>query len=69
MLYVSGIDLKAAQKRMGHADHTMTLLVYTHLTAKREEAEARQLRDKENERVQNGVHMPLQFRGRKKKSP
>ena len=55
MLYDSGIDLKTAQKWMGHADQTMTLRVYTHLTAEREEESARLLREKVNERVQNGV--------------
>lgn len=58
MLYDSGIDLKTAQKWMGHADQTMTMRIYTHLTAEREEASARQLRSKVNEKLrsmQNGM--------------
>jgi len=69
MLYDSGIDLKTAQKWMGHADQTMTLRVYTHLTAEREEAEARQLREKVNERVQNWVQNAAQFKKNKKENP
>jgi integrase len=68
MLYDTGIDLKTAQKWMGHADQTMTLRVYTHLTEEREAAAARQLRDKVNERVQNGVQVPEGFRDNIKKS-
>lgn len=60
MLYDSGIDLKTAQKWMGHADQTMTMRIYTHLTAEREEASARQLRSKVNEKLrgmQNGMQI------------
>ena len=32
MLYNAGIDLKTAMLWMGHADQTMTLRIYTHLT-------------------------------------
>lgn len=53
MLYDSGIDLKTAQKWMGHADQTMTMRIYTHLTAEREEASARQLRSKVNEKLRS----------------
>ena len=55
MLYDAGIDLKTAQKWMGHADQAMTLRVYTHLTAEREEASARLLRAKINKRVQSRI--------------
>ena len=40
MLYDAGIDLKTAMLWMGHADQTMTIQVYTHLTdTRRAEAE------------------------------
>lgn len=42
MLYEAGIDLKTAQKWMGHADHSMIMKIYAHLTAEKE-AEAKQL--------------------------
>ncbi len=57
MLYDSGIDLKTAQKWMGHADQTMTMRIYTHLTSEREAESARQLREKVNQNLsgrQNG---------------
>lgn len=41
MLYDSGVDLKTAMLWMGHADQTMTMRIYTHLTeTRRKEAEA-----------------------------
>ena len=40
MLYDSGVDLKTAMLWMGHADQTMTMQIYTHLTeTRRKEAE------------------------------
>lgn len=36
MLYDAGIDVKTAQKWMGHADPSVTIEIYTHLTAERE---------------------------------
>lgn len=38
MLYDAGVDLKTAMKWMGHADQTMTMKVYTHLSEEREQA-------------------------------
>ena len=32
MLYDAGVDIKSAQKFLGHANIEMTLSVYTHLT-------------------------------------
>lgn len=32
MLYDAGVDVKSAQKFLGHASIEMTLAVYTHLT-------------------------------------
>lgn len=36
MLYDAGVDIKTAQKWMGHADIDMTLKIYTHLSADKE---------------------------------
>lgn len=38
MLYDGGIDVKTAQKWMGHADPSVTMEIYTHLTAEREKS-------------------------------
>jgi len=38
MLYNAGVDVKSAQKFLGHADLNMTLKVYTHLSEEREQA-------------------------------
>ena len=62
MLYDAGIDLKTAQKWMGHADQEMTLRIYTHLTAEREEMEARLLREKVNDKIARGVQNGVQKR-------
>jgi len=37
MLWEASVDLKTAMKWMGHADQTMILKVYAHLTDKREQ--------------------------------
>lgn len=44
MLYEAGVDLKTAQKWMGHADQTMTMRIYTHLSAKQEAAATEKFR-------------------------
>lgn len=36
MLYDAGVDIKTAQKWMGHADLDVTMQIYTHLSAERE---------------------------------
>ena len=36
MLYDAGVDIKTAQKWMGHADADVTMQIYTHLSAERE---------------------------------
>lgn len=36
MLYDAGVDLKTAQKWMGHGDEEMTMRIYTHLSEERE---------------------------------
>ena len=36
MLYDANVDLKTAQKWMGHADQEMTMRIYTHLTEEKE---------------------------------
>ena len=40
MLYDAGVDLKTAMKWMGHADQSMILRIYSHLTEEREKASA-----------------------------
>jgi integrase len=62
MLYDSGVDIKTAQKWMGHADQTMTMRIYTHLTSEREAEAARALREKVN------VRLPGRRNGRQLKS-
>ncbi len=60
MLYNSGIDLKTAQKWMGHADQTMTMRIYTHLTAEREAASAQKLRENVNHQILFGMQNGMQ---------
>jgi hypothetical protein len=36
MLYDAGVDPKSAQKFLGHADLQVTLKIYTHLSAEKE---------------------------------
>ena len=57
MLYDSGVDLKTAMLWMGHADQTMTMQIYTHLTeTRRKEAEnALRKAQKQAFRMQNGM--------------
>jgi len=43
MLYEADIDLKSAQKWMGHADEKMILKIYAHLTEKHEQKAAEKL--------------------------
>ena len=44
MLYEAGIDLKTAQRWMGHADEKMILHVYAHLTDRQEQQSVDKLR-------------------------
>lgn len=37
MLYDAGVDVKTAQDLLGHADSTVTMNIYTHLSAKKKE--------------------------------
>ena len=37
MLYDAGVDVKTAQDLLGHADPTVTMNIYTHLSAKKKE--------------------------------
>lgn len=39
MLYDAGVDVKAAQYFLGHADFKITLDLYTHLSAEKEKQE------------------------------
>lgn len=45
MLYDAGVDLKTAMLWMGHADQTMTLRIYTHLTETRKKSAENALRE------------------------
>lgn len=60
MLYNAGVDLKTAQKWMGHADQTMTLRIYTHLTRQMEVESERKLRSSLNATIQNGIQNCIQ---------
>jgi integrase len=57
MLYDAGVDLKTAQKWMGHADADVTMKIYTHLSAEREKSASEALENaaKMLYGVQNGV--------------
>lgn len=57
MLYDAGVDLKTAQKWMGHADADVTMKIYTHLTDAREKSASEALENaaKKLHGVQNGV--------------
>lgn len=58
MLYDAGVDLKTAQKWMGHADTTMITRIYAHLTAEKEksaELAVRSTVDKMLSGMQNGM--------------
>lgn len=57
MLYDADVDLKTAQKWMGHTDPSVTMKIYTHLTEKREKAASEALENaaKLLSGVQNGV--------------
>jgi integrase len=45
MLYEAGVDIKSAQRFLGHADIEMTLAVYTHLTKFKEDEAIRSLNE------------------------
>ena len=44
MLYEAGIDLKTAQRWMGHADEKMVLRIYDEVSDNRSEKEAEKLK-------------------------
>lgn len=53
MLFDAGVDVKSAQRFLGHADVEVTLSIYTHLTKFKEEQAIQKLdehiREKKNE--------------------
>ena len=57
MLYNAGVDLKTAMLWMGHADQTMTMQIYTHLTESRRREAENALRNAEKQAfgMQNGM--------------
>jgi len=38
MLYDAGVDVKTAQRWLGHTDPAITMRIYTHLSEEREQA-------------------------------
>ncbi len=48
MLWEAGVDLKTAMKWMGHADQTMILRVYAHLTDRKEQEAALRMAERVN---------------------
>ena len=48
MLWEASVDLKTAMKWMGHADQTMILRVYAHLTDKKEQEAALKMAERIN---------------------
>jgi integrase len=61
MLYDSGVDLKTAMLWMGHADQTMTMQIYTHLTETRRKEAENSLRNAQKQAfgMQNGMQYSL----------
>ena len=61
MLYDSNVSLKTAMRWMGHADQTMTMQIYTHLTETRQKADENALRNAQNSTFggQNGGQKEL----------
>ena len=52
--YNAGVDLKSCMSWMGHADQTVTMRIYTHLTAEREKSSENALR----ESLKTAFHVP-----------
>lgn len=61
MLYDSGVDLKTAMLWMGHADQTMTMQIYTHLTETRKKEAETALRNAQKSAfgMQNGMQKQI----------
>jgi integrase len=58
MLWEASVDLKTSMKWMGHADQTMILRVYAHLTDKKEEEAALKMAEKMNDNSnRSGNHL------------
>ena len=58
MLFDAGVDIKSAQRFLGHADVEVTLSIYTHLTKYKEE-QAIQVLDKHLNERNNELQKPL----------
>ncbi len=58
MLFDAGVDIKSAQRFLGHADVEITLSIYTHLTKYKEE-QAIQVLDKHLNERNNEMQKPL----------
>ena len=61
MLFDAGVDVKSAQRFLGHTDVEVTLSIYTHLTKFKEEQAIQKLdehiREKKNEPVKRLLHV------------
>jgi site-specific recombinase XerD len=61
ILYNAGVDVKSAQRFLGHADINVTLKIYTHLSAQKEQeavaALNRHLCEKETRKNSDAVKM------------
>ena len=60
MLWEASVDLKTAMKWMGHADQTMILRVYAHLTEKKEQEAALRMAERINMYMGDGKSVLLQ---------
>ena len=60
MLWEASVDLKTAMKWMGHADQTMILRVYAHLTDKKEQEAALKMAERINLFMGDGKPTPSQ---------
>jgi site-specific recombinase XerD len=61
ILYNAGVDVKSAQRFLGHADINVTLKIYTHLSAQKEQeavaALNRYLSSNESGKISDAVKM------------
>lgn len=66
MLYDAGVDIKSAQKFLGHANIEMTLSVYTHLTKHKENEAINSLNQHLGKKPQNQQNI-TELKNKKKK--
>ena len=65
MLFDAGVDVKSAQRFLGHTDVEVTLSIYTHLTKFKEEQAIQKLdehiREKKNSSILLEIYVKLQY--------